>query len=412
MHRLLLPLLAAVLIQPAFAGDWPGWRGPNHDGVADPDQTPPVEFAEDLNCLWSAPIPGRGHGSATVVGDRVFIAAADDEAQIQSVLCLNRKTGEQLWKTDVHKGGWPDKANKKGSQASGSPACDGERVYINFWNAGSIHTTCLSIDGAQLWQTKITDYVIHQHYGASPALHEGLVIASADNKGGKGAIAGLNKLTGEQVWKIDRPKMPNYASPVILDVAGRQQLLFTGCELVTSLNPATGEKFWEIEGATTECVTTTITDGERIFTSGGYPKNHVAAVAADGSGKVVWENTTRVYVPSMLVKDGYLYGVMDAGVAVCWKSDTGEEIWKDRLGGTFSSSPVLVGDKIYAPNESGDVFVFKADPKGFELLATNKLGDEIFSSPTICNGEILLRVAFNKGDRREEKLFCLGDGGH
>ena len=165
-----------------------------------------------------------------------------------------------------------------------------------------------------------------------------------------------------------------------------------------------------MEGATTECVTSTVTDGKHIFTSGGYPKNHVAAIAADGSKKTVWENISRVYVPSMLVKDGYLYAVMDAGIAVCWKTDTGERMWKERLGGTFSSSPVLVGDHFYAANESGKFFVFKANHEKLELLATNQLGNEVMATPTICGGQIFARVAqrSESGRERQEMLYCIG----
>ena len=186
-------------------------------------------------------------------------------------------------------------------------------------------------------------------------------------------------------------------------------MLLTGCDLVTSLDPLTGKTIWEIPGATTECVTSTVTDGTHIYTSGGYPRNHLAAVVADGSGKIAWENNTRVYVPSMLIRDKHLYAVLDAGVAMCWKSDTGEEKWKGRLGGTFSSSPVLVGDTIYATNEAGHTFLFQADPAGFKLLGENQLGDEAFATPTICGGRIYTRVAHHRDGKRQEFVYCLGE---
>jgi len=181
----------------------------------------------------------------------------------------------------------------------------------------------------------------------------------------------------------------------------------TGCELVSSFDPLTGKTLWEIEGATTECVTTTVVCGDLMFTSGGYPKNHVSAVKCDGSGEVAWENGTRVYVPSMLTRDGYLYGVTDAGVAMCWECSTGKEIWKGRLGGTFSGSPVLVGDHILVTNESGESFIFTANHEKFELVAKNKLGDSCFSTPTVCNGHVYIRVAFMEGDVRQEYLVCI-----
>ncbi|APZ96907.1 PQQ-binding-like beta-propeller repeat protein [Fuerstiella marisgermanici] len=390
------------------AQDWPWWRGPHRNGIASSDQHPPLKWSETENVLWKVAVPGRGHGSATVVGDQVFLASADHETEQQAVHCYDRQTGEELWKTVVHKGGFTKKGNEKASLASTTVACDGENLFVNFLNDGAVYTTSLDRNGKQLWQTKISDYVVHQGYGSSPAPYKNLVIVSADNKGG-GAIAGLERATGKIAWKRTRPEKPNYPSPIILNVAGKDQLLMTGCDLVTSLDPLTGEENWEIEGATTECVTSTVTDGTRIFTSGGYPKNHIAAVAADGSGKVVWENTVRTYVPSMLVKDGYLYAALDAGIATCRKSDTGEEVWKGRLAGTFSSSPVLVGDRIYATNEEGTTFVFKATPDKFVELARNKLGESVFATPTICGSRIYARVTHKIDGKRQEFLYCLGE---
>ena len=293
--------------------DWPWWRGPNRNGIASADQNPPLTWSSTDNVLWRTAVPGRGHGSATVVGDQVFLPTADAKSQQQIVLCLDRNTGQQIWSTVAHEGGFPKPSvgNEKASLASSTIACDGELLFMNFLNGGAVYTTALDRDGNQVWQTKISNYVIHQGYGSSPALYEHLVIVSADNKGkGGGAIVALDRATGNIVWKHERPAKPNYASPAIFNIANKDQVLFTGCNLVTSLNPLTGEVLWEIEGATTECVTTTVTDGTLIFTSGGYPKNHMSAVMADGSGKIAWENTVRVYVPSMLVKDGYIYGVM------------------------------------------------------------------------------------------------------
>jgi outer membrane protein assembly factor BamB len=130
---------------------------------------------------------------------------------------------------------------------------------------------------------------------------------------------------------------------------------------------------------------------------------------ADGSGKIVWETKDRVYVPSLLERDGHLFGVLDAGVAVCWKSDTGQEQWKKRLGGEFSASPVLVGDRIYATNESGDTFVYRADPRKFEQIAVNKLVDQAMSSMTICGSRVYLRVVGQVDGRRQEMLYCLAN---
>ncbi len=185
-------------------------------------------------------------------------------------------------------------------------------------------------------------------------------------------------------------------------------MILAGCNLVTSLDPATGKKLWEIDGSTEECVTTAVTDGHRVFISGGYPKNHTAAIEADGSGKIAWQNTARVYVPSMIAKQGHLYAILDAGMAACWKSDTGEELWKERLGGDFFASPVMVGDRIYASNLRATTYIFEAKPTGFKLLAQNQLADEQYASPVICASRLYLRVAKN-ADTRQEYLYCIAN---
>jgi outer membrane protein assembly factor BamB len=396
---------AAPLAFPAT--DWPWWRGPQRNGIADARQQPPLKWSDTENVLWKSPIPGRGHGSPIVVGEQVFLATADDAQLTQSVLCYHRDTGERQWQTEVHRGGFIQKGNAKSSLASATMACDGQRLFINFLHAGAIYTTALDRAGKKIWQTKITDYVLHQGFGSSPAVYQSLVIVSADNKG-TGAIAALERATGKVVWKQERPRTPNYTSPIILHVAGREQLLFTGCDLVSSFDPLTGKKLWEIPGSTTETVTSTVTDGRHIFISGGYPRSHLAAVRADGSGQVAWENKTKVYVPSMLVHAGYLYGVLDDGFAVCWKCDDGKEMWKARLAGKFTASPILVGDLLFAANEAGRTFIYKAGPAAFELVAENQLGDEVLATPTICGGRIYTRVARQVDGQRQEWLYCLG----
>jgi outer membrane protein assembly factor BamB len=390
-----------------LTADWPWWRGPTRDGVAAAGHSPPLAWSESTNVVWKSPIPGRGHGSPIVVGEQVFVAAAEPDREVQSVLCFDRRTGDRQWQAEIHRGGFEKKGNAKSTLASGTCASDGERVFVNFLHAGAVYVTALSRDGGQLWQTKVSDFVMHQGYGASPAIYGELVIVASDNKGA-GAVVALDRATGKVVWRHERPAKPNYASPILLRVADREQVLVTGCDLVASFEPATGRKLWEIEGATTECVTSPVTDGLRIFVSGGYPRNHVQAVRADGSGKIDWDIGARVYVPSMIAKDRHLYGVLDAGVAMCWKCDTGQEVWKGRLGGTFSSSLVLWGDHVLATNETGKTFVFKAQPSAFELVAENQLGSECFATPAVCGSRIYHRVAMQVAGKRQETLYCLG----
>ena len=407
LYGSLLVLLIASISSAADA-DWPFWRGPNANGIAAADQSPPLAWSSTQNVVWKAPIPGRGHSSPIVVGESVILATAEEDREIQSVLCYDRRTGAEKWRTPVHQGGLDRKGNKKTTQASATVACDGERLIVNFLNQGAVYTTALSLEGKQLWQTKVSDFATHQGFGSSPTLFGPLAFVATDSKSG-GLVAALERATGKIAWQVPRPTQPNYASATVVRAAGRDQLVVQGCDVVASFEPLTGKKLWEVPASTTECVTTLVTDGERVFASGGYPRKHVQAIAADGSGKTAWENAAQVYVPSMIVHRGCLFAVQDPGVAMCWKCDTGEELWTKRLGGTFTASLVLVGENLFATNESGQTFIFKADPAKFERVAENKLGDEVYATPAICSSRIYMRVVEKANGQRQEMLYCLGN---
>ncbi len=409
------PVLFMCILSPvqavpvtAAAGDWPCWRGPSHDGHADPTQKLPPSLDPARHTLWEASVPGRGHGSPIVVGDRVYLVTADEKRKTQSLLAYERKTGAPAWSRVIHSGNFAPRINQKATHASNSPAYDGKRLYVSFVNNGAAHTTAVSLEGDIVWTTRMTDYVVHQGYGASPMVYESLLLVCADNKKA-GAIFGLDRESGKVIWRVERPRIPNYTSPIVHRLGGRDQLVLSGCEKVMSIDPRNGSVIWEAKGSTQETVTSAVTDGERVFISGGWPKNHVHAVESDGSGRVTWRNISRVYVPSMLVTGGHLFAVMDGGAAMCWDCKTGKRRWKGLLGGTFSSSPVLVGDRIHVINENGNYFEFEANPREFKIVHRSQLGEKVFATPAYCGGRVYVRVAVFDHDVRQEKLICLGE---
>lgn len=422
MHKLYLAILTLALSSiSAFASldapgtasyplsnsDWPWWRGPNRDGHAT-EQTVPIEWSEDRNIAWKAPIPGRGHGSPSIVGDNVFIATADEIQQTQSVICFDRSSGARKWMTQIHESGWEGRIHKRNTQASTTVACDGERVFVAFMYDQAIWLSALSLDGTILWQTQASDFVSHWGYSTSPVLYDDLIIVASDHKGG-GNLTAFDRKTGSKVWNVERPAIPNYASPIIYHLNGQDQLILPGCEMMASYDPQTGKELWSVPATTQETVGSAVADGNRVYASGGYPKNETVCVLADGSSEVLWTSPIRVYAPSMLAVDGYLYTMADTGLAHCWNASNGDLMWREKVGGDFSASPTLVGERLYVTSEEGTTIVFKANPERFELLAKNQLGDETWSSPVICGNRIYLRVARNEGEQRQEFLYCIGE---
>jgi outer membrane protein assembly factor BamB len=407
MNTRTLLFATALITTQLIAADWPAWRGPTGDGHSAAGQTLPVKWSESENLVWKAAVRGRGHGSPIVMGDHVYLATADVETEEQLVLCFDRANGKKLWESVVHRGNLNTRGHKVSSQASSDVVSDGEQLFVNFLNNAAIYTTALDFTGKQLWQRRVCDFQVHQGFGSSPVVYQNIVLVSADHRGG-GKMTGLNKLNGEIVWQHDRPPVANYATPGIVNAAGKVQAVLAGCNKVESFDPITGTKLWSIDGSTEETVVTAVTDGSRVFLGGGYPKNHTMALEADGSGKIAWENVTKTYVPSMLVKNGHVFAVGDAGRAVCWKSATGEELWNEKVDREFFGSPVMADSRIYVTSKGGVTSVFEATPEKFALLGQNQLGDECFSSPAVCGNRIYLRSA-KTSPTRQEYLWCVGE---
>ena len=146
------PMTILLILALAQSGDWSTWRGPNGNSIAAEGEAPPVSWSATKNVIWKTPVPGRGHSSPTVHGNRIFLTTADDSAQIQSVLAFDRKSGKQLWKTDVLKRGFPNAIHSKNSHATPTIACDGKRIYASFFNRNSINVTALDLNGKKLWR--------------------------------------------------------------------------------------------------------------------------------------------------------------------------------------------------------------------------------------------------------------------
>lgn len=404
--------LFAVTTLTAGEGDWPGWRGPNTDGVAPEAAAPPTRWDTTENILWKAPVPGRGHSSPIVVGDRVILTTADEATGTQSVLCYDRGTGKQQWNTPVNKGGLPDRIHSKNTHASPTPVSDGERVFAVFNHHNVVHLIALTLDGKGIWQKRAGGYDPRRYkygYAPSPIIHESLVIVTAEAEA-ESFVAAFDRATGKEIWRIQRPRNISYSTPAIATVAGKEQLFLSGADQIASYDPRTGLRLWTTPGVATATCGTAVWTDNIIVASGGYPQRETLAVKGDGSGSVVWRNRVKCYEQSMLIHKGYVYAFDDGGMAHCWSVVDGEDKWGggQRLGGPVSASPLLAGRHLYFCNERGKTFVVKADPERFQLVATNETGDELFASPAVSDGYLFLRAADRRSGSRQEYLYCIG----
>lgn len=392
------------------ARDWPWWRGPSRDGHA--DSTPvPTQFGETENVVWKVRVPGRGHSSPTVVNNRVFLTTANTNEKIHYVLAFDRGTGKQLWEKAVNRGAFPAKNHPKNTEATPSIASDGERLFATFYHHDKVAAVCLDLDGNIVWEKDVCKFrprTYEYGYAPSPILYQGNVIIAAEYDG-ESSITALDRKSGHQAWRAPRPTMISFSTPVIAHVAGKDQMLISGAQKIFSYNPSNGKTLWSVEGTTLATCGTMVWDGDTVFASGGFPKKETIAVKADGSQKILWQNNQKCYEQSMIADQGYVYALDDNGVMFCWRGTDGTEMWKRRLTGPVSASPVLANGAIYWANELGTIYVFRPDPKKFDLIAENQVGTDSFPSPAICGGQIFLRVGHGSGADRQEWLYCFAN---
>jgi outer membrane protein assembly factor BamB len=391
------------------ATDWPWWRGPWRNGVATSREAVPTSWSATENVKWKTPVPGRGHSSPIVVGDRVFMATADEASQVQSVLALDRASGKSLWKVDVSQGGFPKNNHSKNTEASSTLACDGERLFGAFFHHETIEAVALDLAGKPVWRKTAGKYNPRKYeygYAASPLIYQDLVIFIGEFDGDS-FLAAFDRATGAEKWRTKRPHNISFSSPVVAKVAGRDQLFISGANQIVSYDPATGKPLWSTAGTTDATCGTMIWEGDLVFASGGYPKSETISIKADGSSEVVWKNNQKCYEQSMLVHDGYIYAFTDQGVMNCWRSADGKEMWVQRLRGPVSASPVLAGGNIYWTNERGTTYVFRPNPEKFDRVAENQLGEEGFASPAVGAGQLFLRTSVTENGKRQEYLYCI-----
>jgi outer membrane protein assembly factor BamB len=400
-------LVASVLVLissfTAHAEDWPGWRGPRGDGTSRENGLP-LRWSATDNIKWKTPIPGTGHSSPIVWGDRIFLTACREEQQERVLLCLDRHDGRILWDRVVLTAPL-EKKHKLNSFASSTPATDGTRVFVSFFANDRMQVACYDFDGHKLWQVSPGEFHSMHGFCSPPVLYKELVILNGDQDHPDAFLVALDRTTGAERWRVPRPGIRSYCPPLIVEAAGKRQMVLSGAQTVASYDPDTGKQLWLLDGPTEQFVASFVYGDGLFFMTSGYPEYHMLAIRPDGSGNVTnshiaWRHTRGAgYVPSPVAWGHYFFNVKDDGLASCLETKTGKRPWTERLGPHHSSSPVAADGFLCSTDDEGVTYVLKAGPK-FEVVARNRLGEHCYASPAVSQGNLFIRTTGH--------LWCIG----
>ncbi len=390
----------AIAAVETHAEDWPGWRGPRGDGTS-LEKDVPIRWSKTENVLWKAPIPGKGHSSPIVSGDRVFMTSCTEETRQRILYCLDRRTGKRIWDRVVLTADL-ERLHRLNSRASSTPATDGKHVYVTFLAGSRYEVACYNFDGNLIWRQSPGEFHSVHGFCSPPVLYKDTVILNGDQDAVAWIVA-LDKSTGNERWRTDRPnRTRSYCPPLIVDADGRQQLVLTGSKCTAGYDPDTGKQLWVVDGPTEQFVASMVFNRGLFFLTAGFPTYHLMAIKPDGT--VAWHHNKvserqAAYVPSPIAHGDWFFVVSDKGYASCLEATTGKRLWFERLGAHHSASPVSVGDNLFFTSDEGDTYVVRAGPT-FEVVSKNALDEEVYASPAVSHGCLFIRGVHN--------LYCIG----
>lgn len=407
------PTVSMVVQTGEATNYWPHWRGPSVQGLVE-GRGYPDRWSETQNVLWKVPVPGRGHSSPIIWGDRIFLTTATEDGARRSVLSFRRLDGELLWDTPVPEPPAAERLYRKNSYASSSATTDGERVYAYFGNSGVV---AVDFGGNLVWHTSLGLIDLYHGPGGSPLLFKDRLILFQDQMTfgrdraapSPGFIVALDKETGREIWRKERSPRPGWGSPIAIQVGDRFEIIVSSGRSIDAYDPDTGEMLWTCSGNTPETIPMPVVGHGLIYCSSGRA-GPTLAVRPGGSGDVTeshveWSSPKgSPFVPSPLLLGDYLYTVNDmASIASSHNAHTGATVGQLRLGEAkregFSASPVAVEGKIFFTNDDGETFVLSPAPD-FELLHVNRLGEQTLASPALIDGRWYFRTAGH--------LVCIG----
>ena len=417
--------LVCCLITLSLSGDnWPAWRGADGLGIVK-DGPIPLHWGAQENVKWKAALPAPGNSTPVVWGDCVFVTQANPKTNERMLMCFDRGDGALKWKSGVVYDK-PETTHRTNPYCAASPVTDGERVVVTFASAGVF---CFDFEGNEVWRRDLGPQVHEWGNASSPVLYQGLCLLY-HGPGEGAAIVAMDKNTGRTVWTYQEPAfvpgprtdgfkgresggmIGSFSTPLLIKVAGQEELVMSFSQRVQGLNPLTGKLLWNCEGLNPLIYTSPIFGENKIVCMGGF-KGTTIALQAGGRGDIseshlLWEAVaTKNRLGCGIIYEGAIYVVNMDGIAQCLDLASGEEIWEERVeaagaDGTSWSSMILAGEHLLVPNKSGDVVVLKAS-KNFDQVAVNSLGETMNSSIAVSDGELFIRT--------DKHLWCLGQAG-
>jgi outer membrane protein assembly factor BamB len=407
-------LIAVFLFDSPDAGaqEWTRFRGPNGTGESEATSIPAKWTDRDYR--WVIDLPGMGHSSPVLWGNRLFLLSADPKTATRFVLCYDVVKGGELWKREFPSA--PHHLHTMSSYASCTPAVDEDHVYVAWSTPASVTFMALSHAGNIVWQKDLGPWRSQHGFGTSPIVFEDLVILSNSQEAKDGPnpaettpdsyVMAFDRNTGVERWRTRRiTDNVSYSVPAVFQPkGGRPQLvnISTGSGMY-AIDPSNGEELWSTVVFDKRTVSSPVVKGDLIFgsTGSGGGGSYVTAVRCDGKQpEVVWNVKLQApYVPTVVARGDLLFLMSDAGVASCVDLNSGEVHWRNRIGGNFQGSPIRIADKLYCVSVDGEVVVLAAD-KQFEELGRMTLGEGSRSTPAVAGNSLYIRTF--------SKLFAIG----
>jgi outer membrane protein assembly factor BamB len=400
IRRLAMMCAMIALATSARAQEWTRFRGPNGAGQSEATTIPASWGTNDY--LWRVELPGVGHSSPVLWGDRIFLTSANPQTGMRHVLCLSAADGKLLWKQDFAAS--THFVHQQNSLASSTPTVDDQRVYCAWATPEQFSLVALNHDGSQAWRANLGPFVSMHGFGASPILYEDLVIVTNDQDADSSLIA-LDRKGGQTRWKVPRKvvekQSASYAAPCIFQPrSGAAELIVCSwAHGITSVDPHSGKTNWEAAVLERRPVGSPIIVDDLILANcgEGSGNNNVVAVrpgnAAGREPELAYkiDRTSAPYVPTMVAHGSLVFLWGDRGVVTCIDGKTGKIHWRERVGGNYSSSPLRVGQCVYCASSDGEVVALAAADT-FKVLGRSSLGEATRATPAIAGGRMLLRT--------------------